>query len=153
MPCPFAYWEIGAGPIIFVNTIENNRCTVLSNGSQILDLLYLPAGAEPDIFIWGAIGGGQFCNKGSCQWSVWDFQKETWKILGGPLGKQGKIFGGKWPPWHPSSSAPAYLIDLLLCSIEIECQKYLPWAVFLVKWDLIGTKLSWKVGDKLPYEK
>jgi len=28
--------------------------------------LYPTAGAEPDIFIWG----GQFCNKGSCQWFV-----------------------------------------------------------------------------------
>ena len=28
------------------------------------------AGAEPDIFIWGGHWRGQFCNKGSCQWSV-----------------------------------------------------------------------------------
>jgi len=27
-------------------------------------------GAEPDIFIWGGHWRGQFCNKGSCQWSV-----------------------------------------------------------------------------------
>jgi len=26
--------------------------------------------AEPDIFIWGDHWRGQFCNKGSCQWSV-----------------------------------------------------------------------------------
>jgi len=28
------------------------------------------AGAEPDIFVWGGHWRGQFCNKGSCQWSV-----------------------------------------------------------------------------------
>jgi len=30
----------------------------------------LRAGVEPDIFIWGGHWRGQFCNKGSCQWSV-----------------------------------------------------------------------------------
>jgi len=30
---------------------------------------YWRSGAEPDIFIWGGHWRGQFCNKGSCQWS------------------------------------------------------------------------------------
>jgi len=30
----------------------------------------IATGAEPDIFIWGGHWRGQFCNKGSCQWSV-----------------------------------------------------------------------------------
>ena len=38
-------------------------------------------GAEPDIFIWGGHWRGQFCNKGSCQWSVQDFQKETYSAF------------------------------------------------------------------------
>ena len=55
-------------------------------------------GAEPDIFIWGCHWRGQFCNKESCQWSVQDFQKETWKFWGG----QAKLLGGSCPPpWHP----------------------------------------------------
>jgi len=31
---------------------------------------YQDSGAETDIFIWGGHWRGQFCNKGSCQWSV-----------------------------------------------------------------------------------
>jgi len=66
------------------------------------EIIQMHTGAGPDIFIWGDHWRGQFCNKGSCQWSVQDFQKEIWKILGAP----GKILGGQWPPWHPPSSAP-----------------------------------------------
>jgi len=33
-------------------------------------LVHLYTGAEPDIFICGGHWRGQFCNKGSCQWSV-----------------------------------------------------------------------------------
>jgi len=38
---------------------------VLSHKANIV-----PTGAEPDIFICGGHWRGQFCNKGSCQWSV-----------------------------------------------------------------------------------
>jgi len=38
-------------------------------------------GAEPDIFIWGGHWRGRFCNKGNCQWSVQDFQKETYSAF------------------------------------------------------------------------
>jgi len=31
----------------------------------------------------------------------------TRKILGRSLGGPGKIWGAKWPRWHPPSSAPA----------------------------------------------
>jgi len=64
----------------------------------------IEAGAEPDIFIWGGHWWGQFCNKGSCQWSVQDFQKETYRKkpnFGGATGGPGKIWGGQWPPLAP----------------------------------------------------
>jgi len=64
----------------------------------------LPGRGGADIFIWGGHWRGLFCNKGSCQWSVQDFNAVAWRHtenFGGPLGGPGKILGGKWPSLAP----------------------------------------------------
>ena len=71
------------------------------------------AGAEPDIFIWGGHWRGQFCNKGNCQCSVYDCQKETYSS---GMMSRGKFWGGQAKFWgssgHPSSDPGAWAVPV-----------------------------------------
>ena len=75
---------------------------------------YLVAGAEPDIFIWGATGGASFATRRAVNGLCKTFRKRptpvAWRHaenFGGATGGPGKIWGGQWPPLAPPSSAPA----------------------------------------------
>jgi len=52
-----------------LNSMEAKRGLKVSFNNETLPFCSEP-GAEPDIFILGGHWRGQFCNKGSCQWSV-----------------------------------------------------------------------------------
>jgi len=81
--------------------------------------MYLHPGAEPDIFIWGAIGGASFATRElsmvcvGLQCSGMTSRGKFWGATGGDR----QNFGGQWPPWHPPSSAsactpPSYTTDV-----------------------------------------
>ena len=54
---------------VFANGVQSDKMQITCGVPQGSTLGPVP-GAEPDIFIWGGHWRVQFCNKGSCQWSV-----------------------------------------------------------------------------------
>jgi len=53
----------------------------------------------------GATGGASFATRELSMVCVGLSERDL-NSFGGPLGGPGKIFGRKWHPWHPPSSAP-----------------------------------------------
>ena len=52
-----------------------------------------------------------------------NFQKKTWKILGGPLGGQAKIWGGSGPPGPPLAPPLGQWLSFLWCYVICEMEK------------------------------
>ena len=69
--CCVDMWDVRAiRSAILWSLWKGTRLTLSCVYQMARNARYLPPGAEPDIFILGGHWRSQFCNKGSCQWSV-----------------------------------------------------------------------------------
>jgi len=79
-------------------------------------------GAEPDIFIWGGPLEGPVLQQGELSMVCVGLSERDLKNFGGHWGGR-QNFGGQWPPWYPSSSAPAVGLYFLSKNVVLPKKK------------------------------
>jgi len=110
--------QIGHGFFLYAGLITERTHTKCCHFDTVLKKVFFwvivqtfHQGRSQTFSFGGATGGASFATRGAvnglCRTSM-QWHDVTWKILGEPLGRPGKIFGGQCPPWHPPSSAPAF---------------------------------------------
>ena len=79
------------------------RQNVFNQQGCLWDIFICPiqAGAEPDIFIWGATGGVSFGTRGAVNGLCRTFRKRPENFWGGHWGGQAKFWGAVAPPGTP----------------------------------------------------